>query len=83
MIEKIEKIARVQRVDNDVGKRFDERRQSGNKSFLEELHQAMDKKNPRKPAKISDAYSLELTSTGTQSLFYYAGLDLEALLPTR
>ena len=83
MIEKIEKIARVQRVDNDVGKRFDERRQSNNKSFLEELHQAMGKKNSRKPAKISDAYSLELTSTGTQSLFYYAGLDLEALLPTR
>ena len=80
MVERIQKIARVKKVENDVGRRFDERRQNGGKSFLEELNTAMGKKNVAKETKIPDAYALELTSTGTQSLFYYAGMDLEALL---
>lgn len=83
MIEKVQKIARIKKIDNDVGRRFDERRQNNNKSFFEELNRAMDKKTAVKPSKIPDAYSLELTSPGTQSLFYYGGLDLEALLPVR
>ncbi len=80
MIERIQKVARVKKVENDVGRRFDERRQNGGKSFLEELNAAMGKKNAPKATKIPDAYALDLTSTGTQSLFYYAGMDLEALL---
>ena len=80
MVERIQKIARVKKVENDVGRRFDERRQNGGKSFLEELNTAMGKKTVAKETKIPDAYALELTSTGTQSLFYYAGMDLEALL---
>ena len=83
MIEKIEKIMPVKRVDNDVGRPFDEQRQHGGKNFLDELNRAFSKKNVNKPVKISDPYALDLQSTGTQSLFYYCGLDLEALLPTR
>ena len=83
MIEKIEKIMPVKRVDNDVGRPFDEQRRNGGKSFLDELNRAFGKKSADKPAKISEPYALELTSIGTQSLFYYAGLDLEALLPAR
>ena len=83
MIERIEKIARVKRVENDVGRRFDDRQQNGGKSFLDELNRAFGKKSVSKSAKISEPYALELTSVGTQSLFYYCGLDLEALLPAR
>ena len=83
MIEKIEKIMPVKRVDNDVGKPFDEQRQHGGKSFLDELNRAFGKKSVSKSAKISEPYALELTSVGSQSLFYYCGLDLEALLPAR
>lgn len=83
MIERIEKISRVKRVDNDVGKQYEDSKRNGGKSFLDELNSAMGRKNIPKSAKISDPYALELTSTGTQSLFYYAGLDLETLLPTR
>jgi len=84
MIERIQRVARVKKVENDVGRRFDEqKRNGGNKSFLEELNAAMGKKNSPKTAKIPDAYALDLTSTGTQSLFYYSGMDLESLLATR
>ena len=83
MIERIEKINRIKRVDNDVGRQYDDSKHKGGRSFLDELNSAMGKKNVPKPVKISDPYALELTSTGTQSLFYYSGLDLEALLPTR
>lgn len=83
MIERIEKISRVKRVDNDVGRQYDDSQRNSGRSFLDELNSAMGKKNIPKPVKISDPYALELTSIGTQSLFYYAGLDLEALLPTR
>ena len=83
MIEKIERIARVKRIDNDVGRPYDDPRRNNGKSFLDELNSAMGKKNNPSPIKISDPYALELTNTGTQSLFYYAGLDLEALLPAR
>ncbi len=83
MIEKIEKIIPVKRVDNDVGRPFDERRQNGGKNFLDELNSAMGKKSRPKPVKISEPYKLDLQSVGTQNLFYYSGLDLEALLPAR
>ena len=83
MIEKIEKIIPVKRVDNDVGRPFDDQRRNGGKSFLDELNRAFSKKNSNKPVPISEPYALDLQSIGTQSLFYYCGLDLEALLPTR
>lgn len=83
MIEKVQRIARVKRIDNDVGRRYDEQKNGGGKSFLDELNTAMGKKNTPKSVKISDPYALELTSTGTQSLFYYGSMDLEALLQTR
>ncbi|MBR5913699.1 MAG: hypothetical protein IKZ58_05015 [Selenomonadaceae bacterium] len=83
MIERIAKIARVKRVENDVGRRFDDRQQNSGKSFLDELNSAMGKKARPKPVKISEPYAVDLQNTATQSLFYYSGLDLEALLPTR
>ncbi len=83
MIERIEPITRVKPVDNDVGRRFDSRNNHGDKesSFLEELRRAMSKKStPNKASPIPEAYNLDLTSIGTQSLFYTSGLSLEALL---
>ncbi len=83
MIERIEKIARVKRVENDVGRQYHDSSHSNGKSFLDELNSAMGKKNRPKPVKFSDPYKVDLQNTATQSLFYYSGLDLEALLPTR
>ena len=40
----------------------------------------VNKKNAPKTSEIPAAYNLELTSIGTQSLFYSGGLSLEALL---
>ena len=79
MVEKIEKIARVKPIDDDVGRRFDSRNHRGEKndSFLSELRRVMNKKN--KPAEIPAAYNLELSGENTR-LFHYGSLDLDALL---
>lgn len=82
MVEKILKIARIKGVDNDVGRRFDSRRKDGdeNNTFANELKRVMNKKKEDESSKVPEAYSLELSNIGTQSLFYYGGLDLQALL---
>lgn len=79
MVEKIEKIAVVKGVDYDVGRRFDSRG-NGNGSFANELNRVMNKKKEVKPSEFSEPYTLELSSIGTQSLFYYGGLNLHDLL---
>ena len=81
MVERIEKVARVKGVDYDVGRRFDSRGNGGDGgSFASELSKVMNKKKEIKPSEIPDAYKLELSSIGTQSLFYYGGLNLHDLL---
>ena len=82
MVEKILKIARIKGVDNDVGRRFDSRRKDGDEenAFANELSRVMKKKKETEPSEISEAYKLELTNIGTQSLFYYGGLNLNELL---
>lgn len=83
MLEKIEKILRIKNVDNDVGRRFDSRRRNGEEDgsgFANELRRVMHKKNKVEPSEVPEAYKLELTNIGTQSLFYYGGLNLNELL---
>ena len=82
MVEKILKIARIKGVDNDVGRRFDSRRKDGDedKAFANELNRVMKKKDDDDSSKIPEAYTLELSNIGTQSLFYYGGLNLQELL---
>lgn len=79
MVERIEKIVPVKPIDDDVGRRFDNRNNRGDKNgtFLNELRRVMNKKN--KPAEIPAAYNLELSGENTR-LFYYGSLDLDALL---
>ena len=78
-VEKIERIARVNRISNDNRQRYNSGRDRRGNSFAEELRRVLNKKS--KPAtEVSAAYNLELTSCGTQSLFYSSGLSLEALL---
>ena len=82
MVEKILKIARIKGVDNDVGRRFDSRRRESDedKAFANELNRVMKKNEDSEKSEIPAAYSLELSSIGTQSLFYYGGLNLNELL---
>ena len=81
MVEKIERVARVKGVDYDVGRRFDSRGNGdGGGSFAEELNRVINKKREVKSSEIPEAYKLELSSIGTQSLFYYGGLNLNDLL---
>ena len=82
MVEKILKVARIKGVDYDVGRRFDSRRKDGdeNNSFANELKRVMNKKKDNESSEIPEAYKLELTNIGTQSLFYYGGLNLSELL---
>ena len=86
MTERVEKIARVARVNGvaqDNKHRFNSgrgRREETN-TFAEELRRVMNKKSaPVKKTEISEAYNLELTSCGTHSLFYASGLSLDMLL---
>lgn len=83
MVERIERIARVKPVDEDVGRRFDSRNQRDDKnnSFLNELRRVLNRKpEPPKPSEISAAYDLEITGA-TQSLFYFSNLNFLALMP--
>lgn len=83
MVERIEKIARIKGVDYDVGKKFDSSRQhgeDGKPNFAAELSRVMNKKAPPKTSTISEAYRLELSSLGSQSLFYFGATDLGTLL---
>jgi len=86
MLDRVEKIARVARVNgiaNDNKHRFNSGRGRRDEagSFAEELRRVMNKKaEPVKKTEIPEAYNLELTSCGTHSLFYSGGLSLERLL---
>ena len=83
MVEKIERIARVKIIDNDVGKRFDSGRQQkddGKSNFAAELDRVMSKKSPPKATtSIPEAYKLELSNT-SQSLFFFGATNMGALL---
>ena len=86
MLDRVEKIARVARVNgvvHDNKHRFNSgrgRRDETN-TFAQELRRVMNKKAaPVKKTEIPEAYDLELTSCGTHSLFYAGGLSLDMLL---
>ena len=75
MVERIEKIARIKGVDYDVGKRFDSSRQrgdDGNPNFAAGT--------PPKTSTIPEAYKLELSSIGSEALFYFGATDMRTLL---
>lgn len=83
MVEKIARIARVKGVDYDVGRRYDSQREKDEASsaFENALNRVLHKeKKDTEESKIPDAYKLELSSIGTQSLFYFGGLNLNKLL---
>lgn len=81
MVEKIMKIARVKGVDYDVGRRYDNKQKGGeNSTFADALKRVMNKQEDGPSSEIPDAYKLELNSVGTQSLFYFGGLNLNDLL---
>ena len=83
MVARIEKIARIKGVDYDVGKRFDSGRQKGDdgkSAFAAELNRVLHKKSEKNSNEIPEAYKLELSNVGTQSLFYFGFTDLRTLL---
>ena len=90
MLDKIERIARIKRVENDVTNRFDrkrgfkEDRQNSKKKFSTTLQRAIDNDAEVASAatvQISDsAVYLQLTSTPSHSLFYRSGLTLHQLI---
>ena len=85
-IEELERIDRVKGVTNDNRHRFNSGRGRRDEtgSFADELRRAMNipKKtaSPVKKIAIPEAYELEITSSGTHSLFYMSGLSLDRLL---
>ena len=85
MTERVEKIARIARINgvaHDNKHRFNSgRNRRDERSFAEELRRVMNRKTePAKKTEIPEAYNLELNSCGTHSLFYSSGLSLERLL---
>ena len=82
MVEKIARIAKVKGVDYDVGRRFDSQQKDDEETsgFASTLRRVMNKHEDETANKIPDAYKLELSSIGTQSLFYFGGLNLNELL---
>ena len=82
--EKIERVARVKGVTNDNRQRFNSGRGRRDETgtFADELRRAMNvpKKTPVKKVAVPEAYELEITSSGTHSLFYMSGLSLDRLL---
>ena len=84
-IEELERIDRVKGVPNDNRHRFNSGRgrRDENGSFADELRRAMNipkKTSSVKKTPIPEAYKLEITSSGTHSLFYMSGLSLDRLL---
>ena len=84
-IEELERIDRVKGVTNDNRHRFNSGRGRRDEtgSFADELRRAMNlpkKISSVKKTPIPEAYELEITSSGTHSLFYMSGLSLDRLL---
>ena len=84
-IKKIERVDRVKGVTNDNRHRFNSGRGRRDETgtFADELRRAMNipkKTTPVKKTPIPEAYELEITSSGTHSLFYMSGLSLDRLL---
>lgn len=85
MTERVEKIARIARINgvaHDNKHRFNSgRNRRDERSFAEELRRVMNKNTETvKKTEIPEAYNLEINSCGTQSLFYASGLSLDRLL---
>ncbi|MBR1729206.1 MAG: hypothetical protein IJ728_06740 [Selenomonadaceae bacterium] len=89
MLEKIERIARVKRAENDISKRFDRKHgykdeQKSKKKFSQTLQAAIDRRgNEAATVQLSPAAvaaSVQLTSTPSHSLFYFSGLSLNQLV---
>ena len=87
MLDKIERIARIKRVENDVTNRFDRKRgfkddTNSKKKFSSALQKAVDESNEAATVQISDSAAayLQLTSTPSHSLFYMSGLSLNQLI---
>ena len=84
-VEKVERVARVKGVTNDNRQRFNSGRGRRDETgtFADELRRAMNlpkKVAPVKKTPLPEAYELEITSSGTHSLFYMSGLSLDRLL---
>lgn len=84
-LEELERVDRVKGVTNDNRHRFNSGRGRRDEtgSFADELRRAMNipkKTTPVKKTAIPEAYELEITSSGTHSLFYMSGLSLDRLL---
>lgn len=85
-IEELERVDRVKGVTNDNRHRFNSGRGKRDETgtFADELRRAMSipKKvtTPVKKISVPEAYELEITSSGTHSLFYMSGLSLDRLL---
>ena len=78
MVERIERVARVKRLE-PKGSLSRYANQNGNgKKFAYELRAAMDRNEEEETSTISEAYSLDI-QRATQSLFYGSKFDLGAI----
>ena len=90
MLEKVERIARIKGIENDVTNRFDRKRgykdeQNSKKKFSKALQKAVEKNEGDSAATVqlsgfSVAASVHLTATPSHSLFYLSGLSLNQLV---
>ena len=83
MVERIEKIARVKGIESETGRRFDKKNNyrdgEGDGSFAGTLKRVM-KKHEEDNGVFPEAYKLELTSTGANTLFHFHGWNMGQLL---
>lgn len=82
MTERIEKVARVKAVENDVARKFDGQNHphSKNSAFLSEYRRFLNRGKNSGTGEHSGAYTLELTNEGLPALFYFGDRDIRALL---
>lgn len=87
MVERIERIARVKGIEKEFARSFERKEgfndgKRGQKKFADTLDRELAKEvRPANEAGkgVPNAYSLELSSYPTQSLFYAGGMDFTKL----
>ena len=82
MTERIEKIERVQPLENDAEHKFEGRsyRNARNTAFLNEYRRFLRKNTGASSRETSGAYNLEITNAGLPALFYFGDSNIRELL---
>ena len=80
MVERIERVTRVNGTDNDMARTFDRKNgyddSQGRKSFADVLKETMRRGSLPSERGMPAAYALDISTRATQSLFYQNAVDV-------